>query len=462
MICRFLRAAAAAAAVIMAFSSLSCKRPSPAPPDTETVGVKDAGRTIVPVNQVVAPIGIQVPLPGLRPQALALSPDGKLLAVSGKTHELVIIDPAAGAVRQRVAFPAEEQNAPPPEAPSASILEHDEKAQLSYTGLLFAPDGGRIYLSNVNGSIKVFSVGANGEVAPSHTIPLPPANAPRRAEEIPAGLALTDDGRLLFVCGNLSNRLLEVDTTTGAVLRTTDVGVAPFAVVLASGKAYVSNWGGRRPGPGDLTGPAGRGTEVRVDPVNHIASEGSISVVDLSSGKVRAEILVQLHASALALSPDGRYLVCANAASDNVSVIDTTSDTFGPSRARPTSSERPRTPWPSLPMERFFMSPTALKTPSPSSSSRHAGKSRVSRGSSPSAGFRELSRSTLAAGLSWWRTSRDTPSNPRPIRQPDLRASTLISTTARSRSSPCPGKKSCERCPPPPTTTIAASGSRKR
>jgi YVTN family beta-propeller protein len=326
MVCRFCRAATALAAIIMAFSILSCKRQALAPPDTETVGVKGANRTIVPVNQVVTPAGIQVPLPGLRPQALTLSPDGRLLAVSGKTHEIVIIDPATGKIRQRVALPPEKQGAPPPQAPSANILGHDEKAQLSYTGLLFAPDGGRIYLSNVNGSIKVFSVGANGEVAPSHTIPLPPAEAPRRVEEIPAGLALTDDGRRLFVCGNLSNRLLEVDTTTGAVLRTTDVGVAPFAVVLAGGKAYVSNWGGRRPGPGDLTGPAGRGLKVRVDPVNHIASEGSVTVIDLASGKVRSEILVQLHASALAVSPDGRYVVCANAASDNVSVIDTATD----------------------------------------------------------------------------------------------------------------------------------------
>jgi YVTN family beta-propeller protein len=323
---RFHRTAAASALVILALSILACRRQSPAPPDTETVGVKDAVRTVVPVNQVVAPAGIQVLLPGLRPQALALSPDGKLLAVSGKTHELVMIDPAAGKVLQRVGLPAEPPDASSPVASLSNILLSDEKGQLSYTGLIFAPDGGRIYLSNVNGSIKVFSVGAAGKVVPSHTIPLPPARAPRRDEEIPAGLALTADGRRLYVCGNLSNRLLEIDTATGAVLRTTDVGVAPFDVVLARGKAYVSNWGGRRPKPGDLAGPAGRGTEVRVDPVNHIASEGSISVIDLASGKVISEILVQLHASALALSPDGRYLVCANAASDNLSVIDTVTD----------------------------------------------------------------------------------------------------------------------------------------
>ena len=41
------------------------------------------------------------------------------------------------------------------------------------------------------------------------------------------------------------------------------------------------NWGGRRPGAESVTGPAGRGTLVRVDSVRHIANEGSVSVIDL-------------------------------------------------------------------------------------------------------------------------------------------------------------------------------------
>ncbi|MBP1768380.1 MAG: Phosphoesterase family protein, partial [Candidatus Aminicenantes bacterium] len=52
----------------------------------------------------------------------------------------------------------------------------------------------------------------------------------------------------------------------------------------------------------------------------------SVSVIDLAAGTTSSEILVQLHSSALALSPDGRYVVCANAASDNISVIDTITD----------------------------------------------------------------------------------------------------------------------------------------
>lgn len=291
-------------------------------PDTEAVGRRGANRTVLPVNQVVTPLGVQVELPGLRPQALALSPDGRILLTAGKTADLVVVDPASASIRQRVPLPKTSY----PKAPSGNVLRPDKEGQLSFTGLAFSPDGRRAFLSDVNGSIVVFDVANDATLSVARSIRLPLAGARRRQEEIPAGLALSPDGRRLYVCGNLSNRLLELDARKGRVLRSFDVGVAPFDVVLVAGKAYVSNWGGRRPLPGDLTGPAGRGTEVKVDPARHVASEGSVSVIALATGKSRAEILTGLHASALAPSPDGRYVVCANAASDTLSVIDAATD----------------------------------------------------------------------------------------------------------------------------------------
>ena len=287
---------------------------------SERVGRAADGRTITPVNQVLTPAGRQVELPGLRPQVLALSPDGRALVTSGKTNEVVVVDPDTGVIRQRVKPPAGDAMQPPADADTARNLKPDTQAIASYTGLLFAPDGKRLYMSNVHGSVKVFAA-ADGRLTPSHSIPLPPANAPQRKIEIPAGLAVSADGTRLYVCGNLSNRLIEIDAGTGNALRSFDVGVAPFDVVLAAGKAFVSNQGGRRPGPGDLTGPAGKGTKVRVDPVRHIASEGSVSMIDLGTGGV-TEVLVGLHASALAVSPDGRHVVCANAGSDTLSILD--------------------------------------------------------------------------------------------------------------------------------------------
>lgn len=292
----------------------------------ERVGRGDGNRTVLPVNQVVTPLGTQVDLVGLRPQVVALSPDARLLVVSGKTSELIVLNPDSGEIRQRVGLPGDQVKEPAPETVSPNILKPDTEGQVSFTGLVFSPDGRRIFLSNVNGSIKVFAVAEDGVVTPSHSLALPPAAAPRRQAEIPAGLALSGDGSTLLVCGNLSNTLLVLDAANGAVRQKFDVGVAPYEVVVAADKAYVSNWGGRRPEAGDLTGPAGRGTTVRVDPVRHIASEGSVSVIDLKAGKVVAEILTGLHASALAVAPGGRSVVCANAGSDTLSVIDTQTD----------------------------------------------------------------------------------------------------------------------------------------
>ncbi len=292
----------------------------------EAVGRHDPNRTVTPVNQVLTPYGTQIELPKMRPQAVALSPNGKLLAVSGKTSEVLIVDPRTGRILQHVDLPSADVNEPEPDVVSPNILEPDKKGQLSFTGLIFSPDGARLFLANVNGDVKVFDVEASGKITAAFSIPLPPAAAPRRTNEIPAGLTMSRDGKRLYVALNLSNRLGEFDSVTGKLLRLFDVGVAPYDVVLVGDKAYVSNWGGRRPEAGDLTGPAGRGTTVRVDPVRFIANEGSVSVIDLSAKEATKEILTGLHASALAVHPSGRYVVCANAASDNLSVIDTRTD----------------------------------------------------------------------------------------------------------------------------------------
>lgn len=285
------------------------------------VGRIDDAALMTPVHQRITPYGKWTDLPGMRPQAVAISPDGSFGITSGKTSKLVVFDPETGEILDRVDMPSETQaiDASPN---AANNLKPDDVALLSFTGLLFSPDGKQIYLSNVQGSIKVFSVERLRAVKPSHVLKLPNADAPKRKQEIPSGMAFSPAGDRLYICGNLSNRLLEIDPSSGKTLRMFDVGVAPYDVVITKGKAYVSNWGGRRPKAGDLAGPAGKGTTVRVDPVRHIASEGSVSIIDLETGATN-ELLVGLHASALAVSPDAKYVVCANAGSDTLSIIDT-------------------------------------------------------------------------------------------------------------------------------------------
>ena len=441
--------------VLLALVASACRQgASPTLParaiDTEVVGRRVASRTVLPVNQVVTPSGVQVELPGLRPQALALSPDGRILLTAGKTAEVVVVDPSTAAIRQRVPLPKTTYS----EAPSENVLRPDKEGQLSYTGLAFAPDGRRAFLSDVNGSVVVFDVTADGTVRVARAIRLPDANAPRRKEEIPAGLAVSADGTTLYVCGNLSNRLFEVDVAGSRVRRVFDVGVGPYDVVLTGGKAYVSNWGGRRPLPGELTGPAGRGTEVKVDPVRHVANEGSVTVIDLAAGRAVAEVVTGLHASALAVSPDGRHVVCANAASDTLSVIDTRTDTVAETMwAKPS------------PADLFGAQPNALAF---DASGRTLYVANGTQNAVAVIAFDPADRESKLRGLvpvGWFpgalvfdaprRTLhvaniKGHPTTPKPDESGAMRplaspVSTRTTTTGRSRSCPCPPIPRCPR-----------------
>ncbi len=292
----------------------------------DEVGNVAGNRFVMPTGQVLTPAGRQVGLPGMRPQALALSPDGRLLATSGRKDAIALIDPVAGTVLQTVSLTIIDKlpatNSASRTGGSASGTTVTNAAELSFTGLLFSPDGRRLYLSNAGGNIWMFVV-SDGRISNRPTmLLLPERMSPKRKREIPTGLAISTDGKRLYVVGNLGGRLYELDALTGCLLREWETGVAPFDVVLAGSKAYLSNLGGRFPLPGELTAPAGQGTTVLVDPVQDLPLAGSITVIDLASGRIASQITTGPHTSALAVSPDRKYVVAANTGDDTLTVLD--------------------------------------------------------------------------------------------------------------------------------------------
>lgn len=280
-------------------------------------------RIVVPTNQVLSPAGRQVAFSG-RPTDVALSPNGRWLAVLDKGH-VAIINPESAAIVSRV--------------PHASG---------SYAGLLFAPDGKRLYASNIRGSIGVFEVEDDGELEAEPPIALPvlkgpasenPANSETGSKSpnkesvqpgansknaVPIGLAFGADGKTLWAVLNMRNSLAQINTAAGKVVREIPVGNAPYGVVLVGEKAYVSNWAGRHPGKDDAKAPSGAGTPVRADATRNIANDGSVSIVDLKAGKELAQVVVGLHPAGIAATPDGRHVIVACANSDTLEVIDTT------------------------------------------------------------------------------------------------------------------------------------------
>ncbi|HEU0186189.1 MAG TPA: alkaline phosphatase family protein, partial [Blastocatellia bacterium] len=127
-----------------------------------------------------------------------------------------------------------------------------------------------------------------------------------------------------------NNQLAVVDLNTGKLTGKVATGIAPFgSVINAAGTiAYVTNWGGRLPKPGELTAPTGydpKADQVVVDE-RGIASTGAVTRIDLATMKSTHTIQVELHPTAIAWDEQGNRLYVANSNKDSISVIDTASN----------------------------------------------------------------------------------------------------------------------------------------
>lgn len=272
-------------------------QPATSQPRTQ-VGPAGPGATVVPTMQLVRPAGDTIELNG-RPVDIALSPDGARLIA--KDHRgLVVVDVTKWAVTAELKF-AGKGGSP--------------------IGLAISRDGARVFATSADDSLHEFALAADGTASKSRTIKLPGPSG--KDLSFPCGIALAPNEATAFVCLSRNNSLAVVDLAGGTIVRQIETGIAPFDVALSpDGKtAYVSCSGGRRPRPGEPTATSA-GTPVAID-ARGIATTGGVSIIDLATGSLRAELDTGLSASDLALSPDGRRLFVANANSDSVSVIDT-------------------------------------------------------------------------------------------------------------------------------------------
>ncbi len=136
-------------------------------------------------------------------------------------------------------------------------------------------------------------------------------------------MALSPHGTRLYVALNGVNELGVIDTATNQLIRTIPVGNAPRQVVLANHgqDAFVSNEGGRPARPGDFTNHSD-GTAIVASKVTGAATTGTVSEINLATGREVRQIRVGLEPTAEYLAPDGTLMV-ANSNDDTFSLIDT-------------------------------------------------------------------------------------------------------------------------------------------
>jgi YVTN family beta-propeller protein len=266
----------------------------------ELVGRQPDGSVLLPDTQRITPYGRQVETP-THPSGVAINPDGRTAALHGAGGPgLTIVDLSHATVLQTVNGP------------------------VSYDGLVYGADGRTLYASDHAGSVFAYPVNGDGTLDAAHAwsvaIPMNPATPPN---SYPGGLALSQDGKTLYVALSRDNALGVIDLASKSFSGRIAVGNAPHAVVVSGSKAYVSNEGGRPVRPGDFVNWSGASL-IAADPFTGAANTGTVSVVDLAAGKETATIDVGLHPTALALH--GNRLYIANTNSDTVSIADTTTN----------------------------------------------------------------------------------------------------------------------------------------
>ncbi len=309
----------------------ACAAPQPAVTPSAANADESHGRLPTGVHlDLAAPLHVV----GQMPLAMVEAPEGDrmVLLINGWREEgLQVVERATGRVLQTVTLPA------------------------VFLGLQFAPDGRSLYASGGNGDVIYRFDWQAGAATLRDSIVLRVKRRPREnGERYPAGLALSRDGRTLYVAENLADSLAVVDVASGEVVQRVATGHYPYAVVVSpDGGVYVSNWGGwdLSTFAADAQGRLRSAGTIRVGRHpstmllgargNRIfvtsASTDRVLAVDPARRRVIGQLLDPPPAgpgegstpNALALSADGTRLFVAEADANAVAVFDLSAATSG-------------------------------------------------------------------------------------------------------------------------------------
>jgi YVTN family beta-propeller protein len=270
--------------------------------------VTDKGQ-VVSADQYIKPLGDRLLLQKGKIMSSTVSADGSHMAasVTDGGMALAIIDLKNWKVQQYIGNNA---------AADLRIPGND----VGQEGPTYSPDGSQLWLGQADG-YRRFTVNPDGSLA-NPTFVTIAADGAKRA--LVGEAVFSADGSTVYSAVNGQNRVVAIDTATGTIKQSWAVGNAPRDMVVVGNKLYVSNEGGRPAKPGDPTINS-YGTQVVASQVTAATTTGTVSVIDLANPAAAASSIdVGLHPTTL-YAKNGALFV-TNTATNNVSVIDTTSD----------------------------------------------------------------------------------------------------------------------------------------
>jgi len=241
-----------------------------APPASGAPGALADGSTLLANGWRLSPAGRHLVV-GSLPLNVVLSPDGRYAVINNNgvnRPSFTVIDIASWTVKGTTQVDA------------------------AWLGLVFSPDGTRLYSSGAaQNNVQEYTF-ADGVITRARTFALPAV----AGESFAGGLTISPDGRTLFVTRLFAMTLSTVDIASGAITKTVQLASEPYTVVAsADGRyVYVSLWGG-----------------------------AAVDMFFADSLLLVTEMYTSEHPNAMALSADGRRLFVACGSSASVWVFDT-------------------------------------------------------------------------------------------------------------------------------------------
>ena len=323
---RFLHKIALICAVLLAivWGAALLTRAQSAPPQASSPGALADGSTLLPSGWRLAPAGRHLMIGDL-PLNVVQSPDSRYLIVTNNglaKPSFSVVDVANWTVKNTMP------------------LEH------AWYGLAWHPNGTRLYVGGgAQNAVQEFSY-ADGVLTPARTFNLPAVTG----QSFAGGLAVGPDGKLLYVTRVFAQTLSTIDLSSGQLVKTVSLTAEPYAcVVSADGKRlYVSLWGGSAVSVFDAqsltavdhfdTGEHPSAMVFSADGKRLFIACGnsaSVWVFSTVTGQAIEEISMTLFPdaprtatpNALALAPDGKTLLVANADDNTVAVVDISNST---------------------------------------------------------------------------------------------------------------------------------------
>lgn len=245
-----------------------CPTPTPPPEALLRPGLNEDGTVLTPTGRSLTPEGLHVDLASGFTSDMRVDPLGQVawVSVTGtRDTRLLVVNLDTGEISQQI-----------------------DRGN-SFYGMAVSPDGTRLYASGgFGGVVDVFEIGEGGALTgPTASI---------ETGGIPSGMALSQDGGLLWVGLFNTGSVLEIDTVTLSEVRRVELPLRVWDVVHlpARGELYASDIGG----------------------------EG-IAVVELNSGEVVAEIAAPTAPAGMVASSRGDRVWAAVSGGDVVMAIDT-------------------------------------------------------------------------------------------------------------------------------------------